>query len=196
MVRRGLAAFLNNAPDMKVVGEAKNGKEAIDGCIQLNPDIILLDIIMPEIDGIEAAVSIRKECPYTRIIALTSFQENELVQEVLKAGATSYLLKNISGEDLVDSIRAAHFGKSILSPEVTQGVIMNAQNHVKSYALTARENEVLQLMVEGLSNPEIASRLTISRSTARAHVSNILAKLNVSKRTEAISLALREKLAK
>jgi two-component system, NarL family, response regulator LiaR len=196
MVRRGLIAFLTNVPDIQIVCEAKDGREAVDYCEQFQPDVLLLDLIMPEMNGVEAAEIIRNNCPKTRIIALTSFQENDLVEEALRAGAISYLLKNISGEDLVEAIRAAYHGKSTLSPEVTQGVIISSQNPKMKYSLTTREKEVLHLMVDGLSNPEIAIRLTISRSTARAHVSNILAKLNVSKRTEAVSLALREKLVK
>jgi NarL family two-component system response regulator LiaR len=149
---------------------------------------------MPRMGGIEATRLVRKQFPDIQVIALTSFVEKELVQESLRAGAISYLLKNVSGEELAAAVRSAVKGKPSLSPEITQTFVLNSDSPRPGENLSAREREVLILMVEGLSNPEIAQRLTISRATARAHVSNILAKLDVSNRSEAVALALRNKI--
>ncbi len=195
MVRRGLAAFLKAKPDLELVGEAGDGEEALRMCEQVHPDVVLMDLVMPKVDGATATRAIRERCPRVQVIALTSFQEKELVQEVLQAGAISYLLKNVSVDDLAEAIRAAYTGRSTLAPEATQALIQTAsQGPTPGHNLTPREREVLALMVEGLNNPEIGERLTVSRSTARAHVSNILSKLDVSNRAEAVALALRRKL--
>jgi NarL family two-component system response regulator LiaR len=195
IVRRGLSAVLRTFADLELVGEARNGQEAVDVCPQLQPDVILMDLIMPELGGVEATRAIRRQCPDVQVIALTSFQEKELVQEALQAGAISYLLKNVSGEDLADAIRAANAGRSILAPEAVQALVQSSEPEpAYSYELTPREQEVLALLVTGLNNAEIAARLDISPSTAKAHVSNILSKLGVSSRAEAISLALQQKL--
>jgi NarL family two-component system response regulator LiaR len=194
MVRKGLMAFLKNRPDILVVGEARDGREAIILCEQLQPKVILMDLLMPEMDGVEATRMIHKQWPQIQIIALTSFQEKELVQNALRAGAIGYLLKNITGDELVEAIRAACAGRLTVAPEVTQSILMEDQNSQPDRDLTNREREVLALMVEGLTNPKIAERLFISPSTARAHVSNILSKLEVSNRSEAVVLALRERL--
>ena len=195
MVRRGLVAYLRNEPDLELVGEARNGQEAVDMCDQVQPDVVLMDLVMPELGGVAATRIIRKRWPETQVIALTSFQEKDLVQEALQAGAISYLMKNVSGDDLVAAIRAARAGRATLSPEAVQALIQPADvTSLPGEVLTRREREVLSLLVKGLTNAGIAERLGISRSTVKAHVSNILSKLSVSNRMGAIALAIQHGL--
>jgi NarL family two-component system response regulator LiaR len=195
MVRRGLRAFLMAQQDLQLVGEASNGKEALVVCDQTQPHVILMDLVMPEMSGAEAAREIRARWPQVQIIALTSFEDKELVKDALRAGAISYLLKNVSADELANAIRAAHAGRSTLAPEAAQALIETAaQPRGLGDDLTRREREVLALMVEGLTNPQIAERLVVSRSTAKAHVSSILSKLGASNRAEAIALALQQRL--
>lgn len=195
MVRKGLIAYLKNKADLEVVAEARDGQEAITLCEQIQPDVILMDLLMPGLGGAAATRMIHKRWPYIQVIALTSFQEKELVQDALQAGAISYLLKNISGDELADAIRAAYAGRPTLAPEAVRSLIQPDDPGANlGKDLTRRELEVLSLMVKGLNNPEIADRMSISRATAKVHVSNILSKLGVAHRAEAISLAIQHKL--
>jgi NarL family two-component system response regulator LiaR len=194
MVRRGLAAYFKTYPDISLVGEAGDGKEAVDLCLELQPDVVLMDLIMPRMGGVEATRKICEKNSDIQIIALTSFQDKSMVQEAIRAGAISYLLKNVDGDNLAAAIRSAKAGRGTLSPEITHDLITSGQQSRIGADLTARESEVLTLMVEGLTNPEIAERLTISRATASSHVSHILQKLEVSNRAEAIVLAVRSNL--
>ncbi|MGD2176750.1 MAG: response regulator transcription factor [Anaerolineae bacterium] len=195
MVRKGLAAMLKAKPDLNLVGAASNGQEALQLCEKARPDVILMDLVMPRMDGTTAIRAVREQWPDVKVIALTSFKEKDLVQRALEAGAISYLLKNVSIDDLAQAIRAACEGHSTLAPEATQALIQAAsQGPRPGHDLTPREREVLELMVEGLTNPEIAQRLIVSLSTARAHVSSILSKLGVSNRAEAVASAFRLKL--
>jgi len=195
VVRQGVRAFLETQKDLTVVGEANSGEEAIRLAAEQVPDVILMDLVMPQMSGAAATQAIRERCPGVQVIALTSFGERELVQEALRAGALSYLLKNVSAGELAEAIRAAYAGRPTLAPEAAQALIQTtSEGPTPGHDLTARELEVLAVMVEGLTNPEIAERLVVSRSTAKAHVSNILSKLGVSNRAEAIALALQHKL--
>ena len=197
MVRSGLSAFLLGAPDMDHVGEASNGEEAIRLCEQLKPDVVLMDMMMPGIDGIEATRAIHLRWPQIRVIALTSFTEEDLVKRVLQAGAMSYLLKNVASTELASAIRAAMAGRPTLAPEATQALINQATRPAApGHDLSPRELDVLALLKQGLSNRVIADQLIISRSTVDFHVSNILSKLGVSSRTEAVALAIQHDLVK
>mgnify|MGYP001040428497 CR=1 FL=1 len=197
MVRNGLKTFIDAYADLELVGQAADGKQALQLCIKHQPDVVLMDMIMPEMDGIEAMRLIRQRHATTQVIALTSFHEGELVQKALDAGAISYLLKDLSASELAAAIRAAHAGKSILAQEVTSALIQSRQHTSSPGAdLTARELEVLTLLAEGLSNPQIAELLIISRPTVSFHVSNILAKLDAANRAEAVALAYKQGLIK
>jgi NarL family two-component system response regulator LiaR len=194
MVRSGLAAFLMANEDLELVGEASNGVEAVRTCAKVRPDVVLMDLVMPGMDGATAIREIHAAQPEVQVIALTSFPEEDLVQRALESGAISYLLKNVSADELAEAIRRAKAGRSTLAPEAAQALILRARQPVQTYDLTQREREVLALMVKGLSNPEIAQRLIVGRSTAKFHVSSVLTKLGVSSRTEAVALALQHHL--
>jgi len=197
VVRSGLAAFLLAFDDLELAGEASSGEEAVRLCGQLQPDVVLMDLVMPEMDGAAATRAIRQACPQIQVIALTSFKEEELVQGALQAGAIGYLLKNVSADELAEAIRKAHTGRPTLAPEAAQALIhASTKPPSPGHDLTDREREVLSLMVKGLNNPEIAERLVISQSTAKFHVSSILSKLGVSGRTEAVAMALQNHLVK
>ena len=192
MVRRGLATFLKVFDDLELAGEASSGQEAIQLCTQLQPDVVLMDMVMPDMDGAAATRLIRKQSPLVQVLALTSFKEEIMVQSALQAGAIGYLLKDVSADDLAQAIRAAHAGRATLSPEAAQALVNAAsQPPAPGFDLTERERAVLALMIEGLNNTQIAGKLVVSPSTIKSHVSNILTKLGVSSRTEAVTLALR-----
>lgn len=194
VVRSGLAAFLSVHSELELVGEAENGEQAVLRAGLLQPDVILMDLMMPGMDGVAATAVIKKQHPAIQIIALTSFQEDELVQNALRFGAVGYLMKNISARELAAAIRAAKEGKITLSPEAAQALVHASQQAQEPELLTEREREVLKLMVDGLNNAEIAERLVVSLSTVKYHISNILSKLEVDNRVSAVTLALQRKL--
>jgi NarL family two-component system response regulator LiaR len=195
MVRSGLAVFLESCEDLELVGEAANGVEAVRLCAKVQPHVVLMDLVMPEMDGIAATEAIRQADPRIQVIALTSFAEDELVERALRAGAIGYLLKNIAIDDLANAIRAAARGKPTLAPEAFRSLMEIAgRPTLPEYDLTEREMQVLQLLVEGLSNTQIAERLVVSRATVKTHVSNLLSKLGVANRVEAASFALQHNL--
>ncbi len=192
MVRRGLATFLKVYEDLLLVGEAESGETAVQLCAEVLPDVILMDMFLPAMDGAATTQAIRQRFPQIQVIVLTSFKEGKLIKNALAAGAIGYLLKDVSADDLVRAIRAAHAGRATLSPEAAQALVEESNlPPVPGLDLTEREREVLTLMIEGLNNVQIAGRLTVSPSTIKSHVSNILSKLGVASRTEAVTLALR-----
>ena len=196
VVCQGLATFLSAFDDLEMVGEAANGVEAVRLCAEIQPDVILMDLKMPKMDGISATRAIREAHSEVQVIALTSISEDKtLVQQALQAGAIGFLYKDISGDELADAIRAARAGNPTLTPEATRLLIqMSTEPTPQDFDLTQRELEVLALMVEGLNNPQIAERLFVSLSTAKFHVSSILSKLAATSRTEAVAIALQHHL--
>ena len=198
VVRSGLAAFLLAYDDLELVGEASNGRQAVERCGALRPDVILMDLVMPEVDGAAATREIRRRYPAVQVIALTSFPEDDLVKGALSAGAIGYLLKNVTADELAGAIRAAAVGRPTLAPEAQRALIQAATAGVRAGTpgidLTERERDVLRLMVQGKNNPEIAEGLFVSRSTVKFHISSILGKLGAASRTEAVAIALQRKL--
>lgn len=194
VVRSGLSAFLSVNPDLELVGEAENGQQAVARAGLLQPDVILMDLMMPVMDGIAATQAIKRQHPAIQIVALTSFQEDELVQNALRAGAIGYLMKNVTARELAAAIRSATAGKMTLSSEAAQALVRANQQAQEPESLTEREREVLKLMVEGLNNAEIAERLVVSLSTVKYHISNILGKLGVDNRVSAVTSAIQRKL--
>jgi len=194
VVRRGLRGFLDLLDDIEVVGEAENGRQAVDVAARVVPDVVLMDLLMPELDGLGAIVAIKAAQPDIEIVALTSFIEEEKVTSALEAGATGYLLKDADADEVAAAVRAAHHGEVHLDPAVTRLLAQrlrarkNAPEPVEP--LTDRELEVLGLLGRGSSNKDIASALTITERTARTHVSNILGKLGLSSRTQAALYAV------
>jgi NarL family two-component system response regulator LiaR len=199
VVRQGIRALLATEPDIEVVGEAENGREAVAETDRLQPDVILMDLVMPEMDGIEAIRRITAHQPEARILVLTSFAADDKVFPAIKAGALGYLLKDSGPEELVDAIHQVHRGESSLHPAVARKLLQELSHPPKQpptpEPLTEREVEVLRLVAQGRSNQEIAEELVISEATARTHVSNILRKLHLASRTQAALYALREGLA-
>jgi NarL family two-component system response regulator LiaR len=198
VVRSGLGAFLLAFDDLELVGEAASGERAIALCGQVQPDVVLMDLMMPGMDGVAATRAIRERFPQIQVIALTSFKEKEWVEGALKAGAIGYLLKDVSAEVLANAIRTAAAGKPTLAAEAAQVLIQStrATAEAPGFDLTDREREVLALMADGLNNQQIAERLVLSVSTAKFHVSSILSKLGAASRTEAVSIALKNHLVK
>lgn len=196
MLRKGLRFFLSSFDDLELVGEACSGQEAIQICGQTEPDVVLMDMVMPDMDGAATTQIIRDQHPSIQVLALTSFQERDLIERAIQAGAIGYLLKDVSAQDLAHAIREAHAGRSTLAPEATNVLVQATQQKTSppDYGLTDREKEVLALLVEGLTNAEISERLVISVATAKFHVRSILTKLGVTTRTEAAALAWQQHL--
>jgi two-component system, NarL family, response regulator LiaR len=191
VVRRGLRGFLELDPELEVVGEASNGEEAVDMVRRLEPDVVLMDLLMPVMDGIEATREIRKEMPDTEVVALTSVLEYASVTRAIKAGAIGYLLKNTEADELCKAIRAGAAGKVQLAPEAAARLISEVRAPASPEALTERETEVLKLIARGKANKEIADELFIDETTVKSHVHSILSKLNVRSRTQAVLYAVR-----
>ena len=198
IVRKGIRALLSEADGFEVVGEAENGQEAVLRAQESSPDVILMDLLMPGMDGIEATRQITSRQLKTRILVLTSFAADNKVFPAIKAGASGYLLKDSSPEDLVRAIRQVHRGEPSLHPVIARKLLQEiarpAELQPAPEALTAREMEVLRLIAQGLSNQEIADRISVSEPTVRAHVSRILGKLHLASRTQAALYAVREGL--
>ncbi len=202
IVRKGMAALLATEPDILVVGEASNGQEAVSVVEQLQPDVILMDLVMPEMDGIEAISRITSIHPNIRILVMTSFATDDKVFPAIKAGALGYLLKDSAPEELIDAIRQVYRGEPSLHPKIALKMLQEISQPASSDKvqltedpLTEREADVLTLVARGLSNQEIAKELVISEATVRTHVSRILSKLHLASRTQAALYALRQGLA-
>jgi NarL family two-component system response regulator LiaR len=199
MVRIGVSAYLSAQPDIEIVAEADDGAPAVALALELKPDIILMDLVMKEMDGIEATRKIIEQWPDAKIIIVTSFLDDDKVYPALEAGATSYMLKTSKAEEIAKAIRATYGGQSILEPEVTGKIMtkMREKPEVKLHdQLTEREMEVLLLMAQGNSNQEIADQLYIALKTVKVHVSNVLGKLEVQDRTQAVIYAFKHNLVK
>jgi two-component system, NarL family, response regulator LiaR len=199
MVRIGVSAYLSAQPDIEVVGEAADGSRGVELALELRPDIILMDLVMKEMDGIEATRRIIEQWPEAKVIIVTSFLDDEKVYPALEAGATSYMLKTSKADEIANAVRATYHGQSVLEPEVTGKMMVKMRQknqHLPHEELTSREMEILLLMAEGKANQEIADELFIALKTVKTHVSNILSKLNVQDRTQAVIYAFKHSLTK
>jgi NarL family two-component system response regulator LiaR len=197
MVRQGVKAFLATQPDLSVVGEVGSGEEAVKMAAQFVPDVILMDLIMPSMDGVEATRRVKQVSPRSQVVVLTSYHEDENIFPALKAGALSYILKDLSADELASAVRKAAIGEAILHPRVAARVIKEVQGardeKVNPFTeLSQRELEVLKLIADGMSNAEMAAKLVLSEKTIKGHVSNILSKLQLADRTQAAVYAWRE----
>lgn len=201
LLRQALSQVFSSQKDMEIIGEASNGEEAVNLASQLKPDIVVMDIMMPQFDGLEASRQIKKLAPTIAILVLTAYEDDNYVLGLLEAGAAGYLLKSARGQDLVDAIRAIRAGESVLHPKIIEKLLRQAlvkspgtaENKIGGL-LSDRESELLKLLATGMSNKEIADRLCLSLRTVKAHMSNIFTKMNVASRSEALVQALRSGL--
>jgi DNA-binding NarL/FixJ family response regulator len=191
VVRQGLRIFLRLEPEFEIVAEASNGKEALQKVSEMHPDVVLMDLLMPVMSGVEAIEAIKRDYPEVEVIALTSVLEDSAIVDAIRAGAIGYLLKDTEGDELIKSIKAAAVGQIQLSPKVADRLIQDIRAPVSPEKLTERETEVLRLLAEGKANKEIAASLFISETTVKTHVSNILMKLGLPSRTRAALYAVR-----
>jgi NarL family two-component system response regulator LiaR len=195
IIRTGITYSLSAFHDLELVGETHSGQEALRLCSETQPDVVLMDMLMPGMDGVQTTQAILKQHPQVRVLVLTSFHGSERVQRAMQAGAAGYLVKGVSANELAEAIRVAHAGQTVLSPEATQTLFEPDEPRAAlSQDLTQREQEILALLAKGLSNAEIAQQLTITVSTTKHHVSAILSKLGVSNRSGAVALALEQGL--
>jgi len=195
ILRGGIRFLLLAFDDIELVGEAHSGEEALRLCDQVQPDVVLMDIMMPGMDGVETTKALRKQYPHVQVLVLTSFHNGDLVHSVMQAGAVGYLLKGVSMDELAEAIRATYAGRPTLAPEAVQALVQSAGSPLKlGDDLSDREREVLALLVQGLSNPEIAEHLIVSTAAVKYHVSSILSKLGAANRTEAVAVALQHHL--
>lgn len=192
MVRQGLVVLLRTFHDFEIVGETGDARKALSLCADLQPDVVLMDVLMPQMSGSTATKLIHERFPFISIIALTSTTEQNLIEDMVKAGAMSYIIKTGSIDEVAAAIRASVHGTSILAPEVTNVLLTNINRSPQfGYDLTKQELRVLALLVEGLNNREIANRMVVSQSTVKAHIGSIFSKLNTNSRTKAIAIAVR-----
>lgn len=195
VVLKGLSFFLKTQENIELVGEASNGKEALQKAKETNPDVVLMDLSMPEMDGIEATKYIKEDNPSIKVLVLTSFSDQDHVLPVLQAGASGYILKDVEPDQLVEAIRSAYKGNIQLHPDIANVLLLQGmpkqKNEMQFESLTSRENEVLKLLAKGMSNKEIGAVLTITEKTVKVHVSNILNKLDVADRTQAALYAVK-----
>jgi DNA-binding NarL/FixJ family response regulator len=199
LFREGTRSLIDHEKDMEVVGEASDGEEAINLVTKLHPHVVLMDISMPKVNGIEATRRIKEDFPSTAVLILTAYDNDQYIVALLEAGAAGYLLKNVSGSDLVNAIRAVYAGEAVLHPGIAQKVFSRlgsagrgAEESVQLAELSEREMEILKLAAKGMSNQDIATQLYLSRRTVQAHLANIFRKMDVGSRTEAVLQALRK----